>query len=104
MIPVSTGREVAVDIKAVKARKDMIVTRSREGVESWLEGMERCTVYRGHARFLSPLEVQVGTDRIAAHSMSAAARSFQTCLESIVSPPRPTRRFSSLTRSRAISL
>ena len=30
------------------------------GVQSWLEGMERCTVYRGHARFVSPREVQVG--------------------------------------------
>ena len=36
------------------------------GVESWLEGMERCTVYRGHARFVSPREVQVGDDRLTA--------------------------------------
>ena len=28
--------------------------------------MERCTVYRGHARFVSPREVQVGTDRLTA--------------------------------------
>src|ERR1700740_127306 len=63
---VSTGGEVTVDMKAVKARKDMISTRSREGVESWLERMERCAVYRGHARFVSPREVQVGEDRIAA--------------------------------------
>jgi pyruvate/2-oxoglutarate dehydrogenase complex dihydrolipoamide dehydrogenase (E3) component len=61
---VSTGGEVAVDMKAVKARKDTISTRARKGVESWLEGMERCTLYRGHARFLSPREVHVGTDRI----------------------------------------
>src|ERR1700729_773299 len=63
---VSTGGEVTVDMKAVKARKDMISTRSREGVESWLERTERCAVYRGHARFVSPREVQVGEDRIAA--------------------------------------
>ena len=63
---VSIGGEVAVDMKAVKARKDMISRRSRDGVESWLEHMERCTVYRGHARFVSPREVQVGEDRIAA--------------------------------------
>ena len=44
----------------------MISTRARKGVESWLEGMERCTVYRGHARFLSPREVQVGGDRFRA--------------------------------------
>jgi pyruvate/2-oxoglutarate dehydrogenase complex dihydrolipoamide dehydrogenase (E3) component len=63
---VSITGDVAVDMKAVKARKDKVSTRSREGVESWLEGMERCTVYRGHARFVSPREVQVGEDRIAA--------------------------------------
>jgi pyruvate/2-oxoglutarate dehydrogenase complex dihydrolipoamide dehydrogenase (E3) component len=63
---VSIGGEVTVDMKAVKARKDMISKRSRDGVESWLDHMERCTVYRGHARFVSPCEVQVGEDRIAA--------------------------------------
>jgi pyruvate/2-oxoglutarate dehydrogenase complex dihydrolipoamide dehydrogenase (E3) component len=63
---VSTGGAVTVDMNAVKARKDMISTRARKGVESWLEGMERCTVYRGHARFLSPREVQVGGDRLRA--------------------------------------
>jgi pyruvate/2-oxoglutarate dehydrogenase complex dihydrolipoamide dehydrogenase (E3) component len=63
---VRIGGEVAVDMKAAKARKDMISKRSRDGVESWLDHMERCTVYRGHARFVSPREVQVGEDRIAA--------------------------------------
>jgi pyruvate/2-oxoglutarate dehydrogenase complex dihydrolipoamide dehydrogenase (E3) component len=63
---VSIGGEVAIDMKAVKARKDMVSTRARRGVESWLERMERCRVYRGHARFLSPSEVQVGTDRVPA--------------------------------------
>ena len=58
--------EVAVDMKAVKARKDMVSTKARMGVESWIDRMERCTVYRGHARFVSPREVQVGGDRITA--------------------------------------
>ena len=62
---VSTG-EVAVDMKAVKARKDAISMRAREGVDSWLDNMERCSVYRGHARFVSPREVQVGMDRLTA--------------------------------------
>ena len=62
---VSTGA-VAVDMKAVKARKDMVSGQARNGVESWLEGMERCTLYRGRARFVSPHEIQVGTDRITA--------------------------------------
>ncbi len=63
---VSIGGEVAVDMKAVKARKEMVSRRSRESVESWLGHMERCTVYRGHARFVSPTDVQIGEDRIAA--------------------------------------
>src|SRR6202453_3078081 len=63
---VSIGGGVAGEMKAVKARKDTISKRSRDGVESWLDQMERCTVYRGHARFVSPHEVQVGEDRIAA--------------------------------------
>jgi pyruvate/2-oxoglutarate dehydrogenase complex dihydrolipoamide dehydrogenase (E3) component len=62
----STGGEVAADMKAVKARKDMVSGRARQGVESWLENMERCAVYRAHARFLSPNEVQAGAERIAA--------------------------------------
>jgi len=63
---VSIAGKVTVDMKAVRARKDMIVRQVREGVESGLESMERCTVFRGHARFLSPCEVQVGMDRLAA--------------------------------------
>src|SRR6516162_3149339 len=59
---VGTG-EVTVDMPAVKARKDRISGQSRKGVESWLETMEHCTVYRGHARFLSPRDVQVGAER-----------------------------------------
>ena len=63
---VAISGDIAVDMKAVKARKDTVSARSRNGVETWLERMERCTVYRGHARFLSPRDVQVGTDRLAA--------------------------------------
>jgi len=62
---IGTG-DVTVDMKAVKARKDKVSGQAREGVESWLDHMERCTVYRGHARFVSPTEVQVNEDRITA--------------------------------------
>ena len=62
----STGGAVAVDMRAVKARKDTVSTRARKGVETWLDGMERCTVYRGHARFLSARDVQVNGVRLSA--------------------------------------
>ena len=43
---------VAVDMKRVKARKDAIVMKSRNGVASWME--RRTKVYRGHARLTGP--------------------------------------------------
>jgi pyruvate/2-oxoglutarate dehydrogenase complex dihydrolipoamide dehydrogenase (E3) component len=57
---------VGVDMTRVKARKDEISGRSRTGVEKLLTKMDRCTVYRGHARFESPHEVSVGADRLTA--------------------------------------
>lgn len=47
---IGTG-EVSVDMAAVKARKDKISGGDREGLESWLAGMEGATLIRGHARF-----------------------------------------------------
>jgi pyruvate/2-oxoglutarate dehydrogenase complex dihydrolipoamide dehydrogenase (E3) component len=51
--------EVSVDMASVKKRKDAVVAASREGLESWLRGMERCTVFNGHARFISPRELRI---------------------------------------------
>ncbi|WP_197500596.1 FAD-containing oxidoreductase [Mycobacterium sp. 852002-51961_SCH5331710] len=59
---VSTG-EISVDMAKVKARKDKIVHGDREGVESWLEGMDGCTFIRGHARFEDPHTIRVD-DRV----------------------------------------
>jgi pyruvate/2-oxoglutarate dehydrogenase complex dihydrolipoamide dehydrogenase (E3) component len=53
---------VAVDMKLVKARAQGVVSHARHGVESWLAGMKTCTVFRGHARFVSANEVRVGDD------------------------------------------
>jgi pyruvate/2-oxoglutarate dehydrogenase complex dihydrolipoamide dehydrogenase (E3) component len=55
---------VSTDMRAVKARKDQVVSESRVGLETWLGGIERCTVYQGHARFESPTELRVGDDLI----------------------------------------
>ncbi len=62
---VQTG-PVNVDMGAVKARKDDIMLSDRKGVEDWLEGMDRCTLVRGHARFTDPHTVQVGDDVLQA--------------------------------------
>ncbi len=55
---ISTG-DVTVDMTKVKARKDKVMTDDREGVESWLEGMDNCTLIRGHARFEDPHTIRV---------------------------------------------
>ncbi|WP_433969082.1 mercuric reductase [Tunturiibacter gelidiferens] len=60
---------VSVDMKQVLARKDAIVMKSRTGVESWLRGMERCTVFTGTARFESPNEIRVGDEVIRAKNV-----------------------------------
>jgi pyruvate/2-oxoglutarate dehydrogenase complex dihydrolipoamide dehydrogenase (E3) component len=58
----STGGEVMVDMKRVKARKDHVVGLSNTGVERSLKTLENGRVYQGHARFVSPREVEVGTE------------------------------------------
>jgi pyruvate/2-oxoglutarate dehydrogenase complex dihydrolipoamide dehydrogenase (E3) component len=51
---------ISIDMPTVKARKDRIVETSRSNVESWLRGLQRCTVFKGHARFESAHVVRVG--------------------------------------------
>ena len=62
---VSAG-PVGVDFAAVMARKTRIVDDKRAGLESWLSGMTNCTVVHGHARFVSPHAVEVGSERLEA--------------------------------------
>jgi pyruvate/2-oxoglutarate dehydrogenase complex dihydrolipoamide dehydrogenase (E3) component len=62
---VTISGPVAIDMTAVKARKDAISAKSREGVEAWLRNMDRCTIYHGHARFHSSTELQVGRAKLA---------------------------------------
>jgi pyruvate/2-oxoglutarate dehydrogenase complex dihydrolipoamide dehydrogenase (E3) component len=50
---------VSVDMTKVKARKDKVMLDDRQGVESWLEGMDNCTLIRGHARFEDAHTVRV---------------------------------------------
>ncbi len=62
---VGTG-SVAVDMAKVKARKDGVMLSDRTGVESWLDGMNGCTVIRGHARFEDLHTVRVNGEVISA--------------------------------------
>ena len=60
---------VRVDMGRVKARKDAIVQKSNLGLESWLRGMDNCTVYEGHARFSGPHQVRVGEHELNAEQI-----------------------------------
>ena len=75
--------QVSVDMTKVKARKDVVSGESRKGVESWLKGMQHCTVYEGHARFISPTEVSVGT------ALLSAKRIFINVGGRALAPPMP---------------
>lgn len=55
---VATGW-ISVDMAKIKARKDGIVLADRKGVEDWLDGMDGCTVIRGHAHFTNPHTLRV---------------------------------------------
>ena len=63
---VAIAGDIGVDMKRVKTRKDAIVEQSRNGLTTALENADHCTLYRGHARFVSPREVEVGAERLRA--------------------------------------
>lgn len=44
---------VGIDAKVVAARQQGVSAKARSNVETWLRGMDGCTVLTGHARFVS---------------------------------------------------
>lgn len=56
---VRIGGPVAVDMAAVKARKDRLVQRSLDGLAGWLGGIAGLTLVWGHARFSGPHAIEV---------------------------------------------
>jgi pyruvate/2-oxoglutarate dehydrogenase complex dihydrolipoamide dehydrogenase (E3) component len=63
---VTVGGDVGVDMARVKARKDQLVERGRNGIGAWMEGLPDVTVHRGHARFEGPRTVRVNGDLLSA--------------------------------------
>src|SRR5579871_430957 len=57
---------ITVDMRAVKARADGVVAKSRTGVEGSLRKARNCTVFIGTAAFESPNTMRVGDDLIEA--------------------------------------
>ncbi len=62
---VLTGH-VAIDMPAVAARADKVVTDARTNNERWLEGMPGLTFLRGHARFTGPAMIAVDGEMLTA--------------------------------------
>lgn len=63
---IAVSGTVKADMKALKARKDSVLLKSRNNIENWLRGMENCTVFTGHARFESATQMRIGEDLITA--------------------------------------
>ncbi len=63
---VSIDSDVAVDIKAVNARRERIVAKSRNGVEASLRDNPKITVFKGTASFESPTTVSVDDELLGA--------------------------------------
>lgn len=62
---VTTGA-IGIDMPAVAARAHRVTMDARTGNERWLEGMERLTFLRGHARFVAPHVVTVDGEELSA--------------------------------------
>jgi len=60
---------ISVDMKAVVARREAIVSRSRNGIEASLREDPRITVFIGTAEFESPKTVRVGEDILVAEQI-----------------------------------
>ena len=61
--------DVGIDMKQVIARREAIVSASRNGVENWLRGNPKCTVFLGTAKFESAKTVRVGDDVLQAEKI-----------------------------------
>jgi pyruvate/2-oxoglutarate dehydrogenase complex dihydrolipoamide dehydrogenase (E3) component len=55
-----------VEMKRIKARRDDIVRSSREGLETWMQGLKRAAIYRGHARFIDATGIRVNGEELTA--------------------------------------
>jgi pyruvate/2-oxoglutarate dehydrogenase complex dihydrolipoamide dehydrogenase (E3) component len=59
------GGRASIDMKQVKDRMRAIVSPSTQGVERSLRKTERCTVFQGHARFISPRAISIGDETLS---------------------------------------
>jgi pyruvate/2-oxoglutarate dehydrogenase complex dihydrolipoamide dehydrogenase (E3) component len=86
---INVSGDLAVDIKQVKSRKDAISGESRNGVEKALTTTPNCTVFRGHARFVSNDEIEVGGAVLTANQrfINVGARAAQPAIDGLSAIP-----------------
>jgi pyruvate/2-oxoglutarate dehydrogenase complex dihydrolipoamide dehydrogenase (E3) component len=58
--------DIRVNMQRIKARKDAIVLKSRDGVLQWMQGLKNAEVIQGRASFTGPRTVQVGMRTLTA--------------------------------------
>ncbi|MEC5166699.1 pyruvate/2-oxoglutarate dehydrogenase complex dihydrolipoamide dehydrogenase (E3) component [Flavobacterium sp. PL11] len=71
------GEEMGIEIPAgakanlekVKARKEILVNASREGIENSIAENDNITLFRGEAHFISNYEIKVNDDKITANQI-----------------------------------
>ena len=61
-----TASDIQVNMQRVKARKEAQVLKSRSGVLQWMQGLKNTEVILGHAAFVAPRTVQVGSRTLTA--------------------------------------
>jgi len=66
---VRIGGAIEVDMARVIARKEEVVAKSRNGVETWLRGTAGVDVFEGHGRFVGPQVVKVGDEELQAEQI-----------------------------------
>ncbi len=63
---VTISGPIGINMPKVTERVQGVASTARGNVEKWVAGMERCTLLRGHARFLGPDRMMVGDEEISA--------------------------------------
>jgi pyruvate/2-oxoglutarate dehydrogenase complex dihydrolipoamide dehydrogenase (E3) component len=58
--------DIAIDMKIIAARAHKVTLDARTNNERWLEGMDRLTFIRGHARFVGPDSLSVNGETLTA--------------------------------------
>jgi pyruvate/2-oxoglutarate dehydrogenase complex dihydrolipoamide dehydrogenase (E3) component len=63
---VDIAGDINMDMKKVKARKDVVVQQSNQGVTGWMKNMKGLDVYEGHGQFESSNVVNVNGEQLRA--------------------------------------